>query len=484
MDDKKHLWSALSITTLGAFMAGLDARIVIVGLDVIMSSLKADIEQGLWFTQAYMLGSTLMLLLAGKLADLYGRVKLYAYGFIMFTIGSALSGLSCTPIHLILSRFLQGVGSGILTTLSAAIITDVAVRGPLAFALSINALAFRIGSILGLTASGLLIYFLGWRSIFYVNVPIGIVGYYLTLRRLKDLYKPAEKPIIDWKGFALITLSLLSMLLALTIYAYGLLYKNLADLLLTLSTLSLVCFVVVELKTKYPLLDLSLFRIWSFTGGIIAQLLNAIAFGAVMLLLTLHLEIVLGMDPFAAGIHLLPFELSFLVFGLLSGKLSDKYGYTRFALTGLFIGSAAQFLLGGLTKETPLSQVAMYSIILGMGNGLFMSPNTSSIMSSVPPHRRGIASAIRSVIFNTGMTISLNITVLLIASRIPYHLVTQLIVGAETMAGDAAVSRRVLAEAIGYTFKVLGVVNLSAAIFSITRLKTASGTQEKHSHSR
>ncbi|WP_288104286.1 MFS transporter [Thermofilum sp.] len=473
---KKYLWSALSITTLGAFMAGLDARIVVVGLDVIISSLKADLEQGLWFTQAYMLGSTLMLLLAGKLADLYGRVKLYAYGFVLFTIGSALSGLSLTPTHLILSRFFQGIGSGILTTLSAAIITDVAAGGPLAFALSINALAFRIGSILGLTASGLLIYFFGWRSIFYVNVPVGLVGFYLTLKRLKEVYKPSEKPRIDWLGFSLITLSLLSLLLALTIYAYGLAYRSLTELLAVISLLSFLGFVVVELKTRYPLLDLSLFKIWSFTGGIIAQLLNAVAFGAVMLLLTLYLEIVLGMDPLTAGIHLLPFELSFLVFGLISGRLSDKYGYTRFALAGLIVGSFAQFLLAGITKETPLNVVLFYSMILAMGNGLFMSPNTSSIMASVPPNRRGIASAIRSVIFNVGMTISLNISVLLIASKIPYSLVTRLLIGAETMTGDAEVSRGLLAESIGYAFKVLGIINLSAAVFSITRLKTPQNT--------
>ena len=216
---------------------------------------------------------------------------------------------------------------------------------------------------------------------------------------------------------------------------------------------------------------MSLFKIWSFTGGIIAQLLNAVAFGAVMLLLTLYLEIVLGMDPLTAGIHLLPFELSFLVFGLISGRLSDKYGYTRFALAGLIVGSFAQFLLAGITKETPLNVVLFYSMILAMGNGLFMSPNTSSIMSSVLPNRRGIASAIRSVIFNVGMTISLNISVLLIASKIPYSLVTRLLIGAETMTGDAEVSRGLLAESIGYAFKILGIINLSAAVFSITRLK-------------
>ncbi|ABL79036.1 MFS transporter [Thermofilum pendens] len=468
---KKYLLTALSITTLGAFMAGLDARIVVVGLDVIASALKADIEEALWFTQAYMLGSTLMLLLAGKLADLYGRVKLYAYGFLLFTLGSILSGAAATPLQLAASRFLQGLGAGVLTTLSATIITDVAVGGPLAFALSINSLAFRLGSILGLTASGLIIGLLGWRGIFYVNVPVGIAGAILSRKRLRETYTPREKPLIDWVGFCLFTVSLLGLLLALTFYAYGLSYRSFARLLLLVSAACFLLFIAVEARSDHPILDLSLFRIWGFTGGNIAQFLNAVAFGAVMLLLTLYYEVALRKSAFETGISLLPFELSFLAFGLLSGRLSDRYGYVKFAILGLLVGSLAQLLLGGLTVSTSPALVAAYSALLGAGNGLFLSPNTSAIMSSVPPERRGVASAIRAIVFNVGMTISLNIAVILISTRIPYETVTQLLVGAELMTSDTATSRALLVDAIAYTFRVLALVNLSAALFSFTRLK-------------
>jgi hypothetical protein len=151
-----------------------------------------------------------------------------------------------------------------------------------------------------------------------------------------------------------------------------------------------------------------------------------------------------------------------------------KYLWSVLSITtlGAFMaGLDARIVARAITKETSLNVVLFYSMILAMGNGLFMSPNTSSIMASVPPNRRGIASAIGSVIFNVGMTISLNLSVLLIASKIPYSLVTRLLTGAETMTGDAEVSRGFLAESIGYAFKILGIINLSAAVFSITRLK-------------
>jgi len=470
-DSSKYLWTVLSVTTLGAFMAGLDTRIVVVGLDAVAGALHADIEQALWFTQAYMLGSTLMLLLVGRLADLYGRVRLYLAGFAVFTLGSLLSGLSPNPLFLIASRFVQGLGGGILNTVSAAIVTDAAAHGPLAFALSVNSLAFRLGSILGLTLGGLIIGLFDWRLIFWINVPVGVVAVIWGRRTLREIYKPREQKSMDWLGFALFTVFTLSILLALTFEGYGLSYRKLANALYALSLASLAGFTLWELKQSHPLLDLRLFKVWSFTGGVVAQFLNAVAFGSVMLLLTLYFEVAKSMSPSETGLLLMPFELSFLAFSLISGRLSDKYGYVGFAILGLFVGSLALLVLSGISLTTPYWQVALGSALLGVGNGLFMSPNTSAIMSSVPEERRGVASALRNVLFNLGMTLSLNISVLLLSSRLSYDLITKLLLSAELDEAQLAAGRSSLALALREAFRVLALVNLSAAVFSFSRVE-------------
>ena len=469
----KYLWTVLSVTTIGAFMAGLDTRIVVVGLDAVANALHADIEEALWFTQAYMLGSTLMLLLVGRLADLYGRVKLYIAGFVVFTLGSLLAGFSLNPLMLILTRFFQGLGGGILTTVSAAIVTDAAVGGPLAFALSINSLAFRIGSLIGLTLGGLIIGLWDWRLIFWINVPVGIFATLWSRAVLKETYTTREAKKMDWPGFTAFTVFMVSVLLALTFEGYGLSYRRLVNALAVTSLASLISFAIWQLKIDYPILDLRLFKIWSFTGGVIAQFLNSIAFGSVMLLLTLYFEVAKGFSATETGILILPFELSFLVFSLLSGRLSDIYGYVTFAITGLLIGSLALFILSTISLETPYIYVALGSILLGAGNGLFLSPNTSSIMSSVPEHRRGIASAIRNVLFNLGMTISLNVSVLLLSKRLSYDLITKLLLATELDTATLTTGRHALASAIGEAFHILAIVNLSAALFSFSRLKTS-----------
>ncbi|UNQ73606.1 MFS transporter [Infirmifilum sp. NZ] len=470
-DPSKYLWTVLSVTTLGAFMAGLDTRIVVVGLDAVAGALHADIEQALWFTQAYMLGSTLMLLLVGRLADLYGRVRLYLAGFAVFTVGSLLSGLSPNPLLLIASRFVQGLGGGILNTVSAAIVTDAAAYGPLAFALSVNSLAFRLGSILGLTLGGLIIGLFDWRLIFWINVPVGVAAVIWGRRTLREIYKPREQKSMDWLGFALFTVFTFSILLALTFEGYGLSYRKIANAMYALSMASLAGFTLWELRQSHPLLDLRLFKVWSFTGGVVAQFLNAVAFGSVMLLLTLYFEVAKSMSPSETGLLLMPFELSFLAFSLISGKLSDKYGYVGFAILGLFVGSLALLVLSSISLSTPYWQVALGSALLGAGNGLFMSPNTSAIMSSVPEERRGVASALRNVLFNLGMTLSLNISVLLLSSRLSYDLITKLLLGAELDEAQLAAGRSSLALALGEAFRVLALVNLSAAVFSVSRVR-------------
>lgn len=202
-------------------MAGLDSRIVIVGLPQVAGSLRADAEQAIWITQAYVLGSTVALLLFGRISDIMGRVKLYTSGFAVFTVGSALTSLAVNPAEVIAFRAVQGLGAAILFSNSAAIIVDATPAAELGLSLGINQVAFRMGSMAGLTASGIILSFLDWRALFYVNVPIGIFGTAWSHFRLRDMAKVERGAPIDWGGFAAFSVFILSLLLGLTIAAYG-----------------------------------------------------------------------------------------------------------------------------------------------------------------------------------------------------------------------------------------------------------------------
>src|SRR5205823_7449729 len=316
-------------------MAGLDSRIVVVGLPQVAGSLHADAEQAVWITQAYVLGSTVALLLFGRLSDIVGRVKLYKVGFAVFTFGSALTSAAANPAQVIAFRAVQGLGAAILFSNSAAIIVDATPADELGLSLGINQVAFRMGSMAGLTVSGIILSILDWRALFYVNIPIGIFGTTWAHFRLREMAKVERGAPIDWLGFATFSVFILTLLLGLTIAAYGVAETTTVVGLFLVSVSALAAFIVLERRHPHPLLDLKLLRIREFTGGIVAQLLNAIAFGAVLLLLSLHFQLVLQKSPLEAGLLIIPTDIATLAAGPLSGLLSDKYGHLPFTTAGL-----------------------------------------------------------------------------------------------------------------------------------------------------
>ena len=461
------------MTTVGVLMAGLDSRIVIVGLPSVAASLGADAEQAIWITQAYVLGSTVALLLVGRTSDIVGRVKLYTSGFAVFTLGSLLTSLATDPAQVIGFRALQGLGSAILFTNSAAMIVDATPSHELGLSLGINQVAFRMGSMAGLTVSGVILSILDWRALFYINVPIGIFGTAWAHFRLREIAKLDRGAPIDWVGFVSFTGFIMALLLGLTLAAYGVGEARTVDALLALSFGSLAVFAYVEHHTPHPLLDLRLLRIREFTGGVVAQLLNAIAFGAVLLLLSLYFQLVLGLSPLTAGVLILPMDIATLACGPLSGRLSDKYGHVPFTTTGLAVISLSLFLFSTTDASTPYSHLVVYIILFGAGLGFFASPNISSIMGSVPAERRGIASGFRATFFNVGYTVSLNLAILITTFTVPYALVTQILSSRDPSTISAA-DRLLFAQGIRTTYLWLAGLNTLAILPSLLRGRRVS----------
>lgn len=413
------------MTTVGVIMSGIDSRIVIVGLPQVTAALGADAEQAIWITQSYVLGSTIALLLIGRISDVVGRVRLYASGFAIFTIGSLLTSLALDPNQVILFRFIQGLGSAFLFTNSAAMIVDATPENELGYFLGINQVAFRMGAMAGLTLSGILLtIFVDWRALFYVNIPIGVFGTWWARRNLREIAKLEKGAPMDWSGFAAFTVFISALLLTLTYAAYVGPGSPFVIALSVTSVVALVVFVILETRTRYPLLDLKLLRIREFSGGVVAQLMNAVSFGAVLLLLSVYFQQIQDMSALAAGLIMIPLDVTTVILGPLSGKLSDKYGHLFFTTGGLLVVSVSLFLFATTDLNTDWRLLIVYMMIFGTGLGIFASPNMSSIMGAVPSDRRGIASAFRATFFNVGFVISLNLAILIMTFTIPFARVT------------------------------------------------------------
>lgn len=470
----QYKWTVLTVTTVGVLMSGIDSRIVVIGIPQVAAALGADAEQAIWFTQAYIFGSTVSLLAVGRVSDMVGRVKIYTIGFSAFTVGSLLTSLSIAPNYVIVFRVLQGVGSAALFANSAAIITDSTPGNQLGLFLGINQVAFRAGAMLGLTLSGLILSFLDWRALFYINVPIGVFGTYWAHRRLKEISRPDRGVPMDWPGFVTFSVSIVSFLLALTFAAYGTFPIEWLLLLVGVSVVSLALFVRRESGIAHPLLDLKLLRIKEFTGGVIAQMLNSLAWGAVILLLSLYLQLVEGYTPLQAGLAIIPFDLAFLAVGPLSGRLSDKYGHMPFTTSGLAVMSASLLLMANTNVSTPYLTLAIYLVVFGVGVGLFSSPNMSSIMGSVPPRERGVASGVRATFFNVGYVLSFNVAILVMTLALPYSVITT-VISAPNPSAILGVDKLLFAKGLDYAFQISAVINALAIAPSVLRGKRATG---------
>ena len=467
---------ALTVTTIGIFMVGLDARIVIIGLPQVASQVGADAEEAIWITQSYVLANTVLLLLIGRLSDVFGRVRIYAYGFAIFTLGSALTSLGFNVFSVIVFRAIQGFGAALIFTNSVAIVTDASPRNQLGLFVGVNQIAYRAGAILGLTISGLILSFFDWRALFYVNIPIGIFGTLWAQRRLKEVGLLDTNRKIDWLGFGAFAVFLLSLMIALTVAAYGTVDRILVYALFAIALIFLGVFMWWENRVSQPLVDFRMFKNRMVTGGIMAVLLNVIAWAAMLLLLSLQFQLILGESPLEAGIRILPFEIAFLAVGPLSGTLSDRFGHSKFTLSGLVLGTVALFLFSTTVEGTPYVVLSVYMVLMGVGTGLFLAPNLRSVMGSLPYQRRGIGSALVSLFLNVGLSVSLNFAMLVMSLTAPYGLITQLISSINPLSVSAA-QKLVFMNSIKNTYFALAIVNGLAILPSAFQLTGKKGQE-------
>src|SRR6058998_1913438 len=449
-------------------MATLDSSIIVVGLPQVVSSLKTNLVEGVWFITIYRLMITVLLVGIGRLADLYGRVRLYNWGFAVFSLGSLLSGLSITAEMLLIFRLVQGVGAAFLFVNRVAIVTDAFAGSELGKGIGINQVAINAGTITGYILSGVLIHLFTWRSIFLVIVPIGIFGTYWWRKRLKESSLPARGEKFDLPGAVTFSASITFLLLGLTL---GSVTDPLSLSLIALSFLLMIIFALSERRASFPVLDLSLFRIRLFTAGNIANLLSGLAFAGLAFIMTLYFQLVRGYDPLHAGIFLIPLDVTLILVGPVSGWLSDKWGARGLSSLGLLVASAGFFSLSGSDLNSPYPQIALWLAVVGFGIGLFRSPNASSVMGSVPSSKRGISSGVRATIINTSIVASIPLVLALMTADVPYSQLINIIGNPNLVATSQATTPYLVSILAGlqHALLVLSALILISAVFSLFR---------------
>ncbi|MBX5464058.1 MAG: MFS transporter [Clostridia bacterium] len=425
-----YKWVALSNTTLGVLMASINATIVMISLPMIFRGIGVNpLAPGqtgmlLWVLMGYQLATTILLVTFGRISDGYGRVRLYNLGFVLFTLGSILASLTwgrgaAGEIQLIAFRMIQGIGGAFLFANSAAILTDAFPPQQRGFALGVNQIAGTVGSIAGLVLGGVLAA-VNWRWVFLVSVPIGLAGTVWAYLALREIGERRPQPLDLW-GNLTFGLGLTALLVGLT---YGLMPYGGAAMgwgnpwiraALVLGALLLALFVWIEGRVPYPMFRLGLFRNRAFAAGNVSGFLASLARGGLQFMLIIWLQgvwlplhgVPFDQTPLQAGIDTVPMMVGFVAAGPLSGALSDRYGARPFATGGMLLSALGFALLTTLPADFSYPLFAFYIFLLGVGMGLFASPNSSSIMNAVPPEHRGVASGMRATFQNAGQMMSM-----------------------------------------------------------------------------
>ena len=440
----EYKWTVLSNTTLGGLLASLDGTIVLISLPVIFKGLGVDpflpasFPILIWLLLGYGVVTATLLVTFGRLSDMWGRARMYNFGFAIFSTGSILLFLepwtgATGAWALVGFRLIQAVGAAFLFANSAALLTDAFPPNERGKAMGVNQVAFIGGSIVGLVAGGILagipdLHFAGlvlptWRLIFLVSVPVGVIGTIWAYARLREISVRRTGQKIDYLGNTTFALGLTLLLISLT---YGLLPYGgqpmgwsspwvITGLVAGVATMLL--FLYIESRVPDPMFRLSLFRNRSFAAGNSAAFLGSIARGGIMLLLVVWFQGIwlplhgysFSEIPLWAGVFMMPLIFGFLTAGPVSGWISDRRGPRGIATIGMALGSATLFCLAFLPVDFQYWEMGLLLYLNGVGMGMFAAPNAASVMSAVPPENRGAASGMLATLQNTGQQISMAI---------------------------------------------------------------------------
>lgn len=465
-DHPFYKWIVLSNTTLGMLLASINISIVLISLPAIFRGIglnplaPANVSYLLWMLMGYLVVTAVLVVFFGRLGDMFGRVRIYNLGFAVFTVAAI--ALSFDPFHLgggalwlIGWRVIQGVGGAMLMASSSAVLTDAFPANQRGMALGVNMVAAVAGSFLGLLIGGVLSEF-HWQAIFWVGVPIGVIGTVWSYRSLKELgvRTPGK---VDWAGTLTFGVGLTVLLTGITygIQPYGESTTGWTSPWVLGSigfgVLLLVAFCVIELRVPEPMVNIRLFRSTAFGMGNLAGLMSSVGRGGLQFMLIIWLQGIwlplhgysFESTPLWAGIYLLPATVGYLAAAPIAGWLADRFGARPFTVGGMLLMAAAFVALVMIPVDFNYGVFVVLVLLNALGGGLFTAPNTAAIMSSVPAAERGAASGVRATFFNAGSSLSIGIFFSLMIVGLAHTLPDAMSSGLQAQGVSASVAHEV-----------------------------------------
>ncbi|GAW91123.1 MFS transporter [Calderihabitans maritimus] len=449
-------WWVLANVSVGTFMATLDSSIVNVALPTIGKELYGDVNRLQWVVTGYLVTIASLLLVFGRLSDMVGRKKVYSTGFFIFTGSSTLCSMAQNVGQLVVFRVLQGFGAAMLMANTLALVTQVFPEEERGRALGISGMVVSAGSLTGPALGGILVGTLGWRAIFWVNVPVGLLGSILSYYVLPS-GGVGRREKLDWVGALTFAVGINSLLfLSFQVSEQG--WNGRTFTLLLISILSYGLFYIIEKRTQFPLVDLTLFQNRVFLVGNGARLLIFVAVAPVMFLLPFYLQLVQHLSPQQVGAVMTAFPLAMAVTAPLSGRLSDYLSPRPLTVIGPLVQISGLLLLAGLITENSLIVIPVGLALLGMGMGIFQVPNNTLVMGSVPDRRLSIANALISVMRNIGTILGVGVAVLIFNWRGAAD--AMVITGNAGPAWEAGVMVRTINSALYFSLLIVGLTAL------------------------
>jgi EmrB/QacA subfamily drug resistance transporter len=465
----------LAVIVIGTLMASIDSTIVLLAFPAMTQALHSTISTIIWVIIIYMIVVAVFSTQFGRIGDIYGRGRMFNLGFIIFTIASFLCGIAPTDVSLIAFRAVQAIGGALIASNSSAIIADTFERHKIGRAYGFTGLSWNIGALLGILLGGVITTFIGYRYIFFINVPIGIVAVVLGLRYVKDNNRSKDK--LDIPGMVA-----LGAAIALLAYA-GIDYASVGlsginVIIAMVGIIAAAAFVIIDKKVKMPTINFSMFRNRIFRNSLMASLFQGLGFMGVTFLLIMYLQGVRGFSPLDASLVLFP---GYVVSGILApymGKYSDKYGARPIATAGImFMVLGVIFYILVLGVSTPVYYVVIGTIITGFGGAMFWPANNSAVMANVAGELRGAASGTLRLFSSLGLIGSFIIAFVAAASAVPRYLAFEIFAGTSKVIGG--ISKGFVA-GMHVAFVALMVMLIIAGIFSFARGRENRFEQQQH----
>jgi len=427
---------AMAVIMTGVLMTAVDTTIVVLALPEIQRGLHVALSAVVWVIISFLLVITLLATQVGRLGDMFGRVRMYEAGFAVFVLGSLACALAWNEASIIVFRILQGVGGAFIMANSGAVIADLYPRERRGRAYGFTALGWTMGAVVGIVLGGLIVTYISWRWIFWINVPVGVAALAVATRVLHDRAERTRRRL-DLPGMTCLGLGLFGVLWAMTRLATTAFDAEVAGYLIGGVAL-IAAFGFIEARQAEPMLPLSIFRIPTMTPSLLASLFQGLASFAVLFLVIMYLQGPRGLSPIHASLLLVPGYVLGSVAGPYAGRLADRRGPVLPATAGLAIQVAGLAIYAQLGLTTPVWVVVVAAIVNGVGASFFFPANSSAIMKAAPPEAFGIASGMMRTFANVGMVFSFAVAILIASRSISRGLAFAIFVGSTSLHGALA----------------------------------------------